>query len=196
LTGECPAYVPENYDARVPPGVIIWLHAPGGDAENELVTRWKPVCERYGFILLAPKAADKEGWRPADARMVRRFLDELTRRYSTDLARLVIHGRESGGALAYLVAFANADRVRAVATVDAALPRQVQMPETDPANRLAIYVASSAGNDAAAAIDASIKRLREQKFPVTVKPIAEKGHDLNDQELDELVRWFDSLDRF
>ena len=196
VAGECPAYVPESYDSRIPPGVIVWLHASGGDAENELVARWKPLCERYGFILLAPKASDKQGWRSADARMVRRFLDELARRYATDESRLVVHGREAGGALAYLVAFANAERVRAVAAVDAALPRQLQLPETDPANRLAIYIASSADNDAAAAIDASAKRLREQKFPVSVKQIPEKGRDLNGEELEELVRWFDSLDRF
>jgi serine protease Do len=196
LPSECLAYVPANYDPRLPPGVIVWLHRPRGDVEAELVARWKSLCDRYGFMLLAPKAGDKEGWRPADARAARRFLDELLKTYPADPARVAVHGHEDGGVLSFVMGFANVELVRGVAVVDAPLPRQLQPPDTDPSNRLAIYVARSAGVESAPAIEAGIKRLREQKYPLTLKDIADKGRNLNGEELDELVRWFDTLDRF
>ncbi len=37
--------------------------------------------------------------------------------------------------------------------------------------------------------------LREKKFPVTEKDLGKKPRDLNDDELSELVRWIDTLDR-
>jgi hypothetical protein len=40
-----------------------------------------------------------------------------------------------------------------------------------------------------------IKRLRELEHPVVVKEVGDQGRALTADELDELVRWFDTLDR-
>lgn len=127
---------------------------------------------------------------------MRRLLDELSRLYTTDPARIVVHGHEGGGAMAYLVGLSNPDVVRGVAVVDAPLPRQIQPPETDPVHRLAFYTTLASKSEQTAAIEAGIKRLRELKYPLTVKPIGEQGRYLTADELAELVRWFDTLDRF
>lgn len=68
VDNECIAYVPENYDPRLTYGVAIWLHAPGGTKQDELVERWKSLCEKHDFILLAPKSTEKAGWQPTEAR--------------------------------------------------------------------------------------------------------------------------------
>ncbi|MBI3839889.1 MAG: PDZ domain-containing protein [Planctomycetia bacterium] len=192
---QCLAYVPESYHPQLAYGVVVWLHAPGGFKQEELIERWKPLCEQYDFILLAPKSLDPKSWQPIEARFVRRVLDDVMKNYTTDAARIVVHGHEGGGALAYLVGMANVDVVRAVAAVEAPLPRQVQPPETDPVHRLAFYTTLSSKGETAAGIEVGIKRLRELKYPLTVKNIGDVDRYLTPQELAELVRWFDSLDR-
>ncbi len=192
LAGDCPAYVPPNYDARIPPGVIVWLASK--EAGEQAIDRWKGACERHGFLILAPRPAGKDGWRPGDATMVRRYLDEMIKRYSTDPARIVVLGHETGGALAYLTALANPQMFRAVAALDAPLPR-VRLPDTDPALPMAVYTTVAPGTSGAAAVESSVKRLREAKFPVSVKDLGPAQRDLDEAELDELARWFDSLDR-
>ena len=97
--------------------------------------------------------------------------------------------------MAYLVASTNQDLVRAVAVVDAPLPRQTQPPEADPVHPLAFYTTLATKSETSTAVEAGIKRLREMKYPVTVKTVGEQARYLTDAELAELVRWFDSLDR-
>ena len=38
--------VPDNYDPRVPHGVVVWLHVPGKLNQQELVELWKPLAEQ------------------------------------------------------------------------------------------------------------------------------------------------------
>jgi hypothetical protein len=84
--------------------------------------------------------------------------------------------------------------VRGVSLVDAVLPPRGGFPETDPFQRLAIHFAGTPKSPRAAALEASIKRLREAKFPVTFTTLDE-ARDLNEIELTELMRWVDTLDR-
>jgi serine protease Do len=192
---ECLAYVPENYNPRLAYGVVVWLHAPGGFKQEELMERWKPLCDENDLILLAPKSADRARWQPTEARFVRRVLDDILKNYRVDASRVVVHGHEGGGAMAYLVGLTNRDVVRAVAAVDAPLPRVSELPETDPVERLAFYTTLAAKTDATPAVEAGIKRLRDMKFPVSVHEVGDQPRYLTTEELQQLVRWFDSLDR-
>jgi serine protease Do len=191
----CIAYVPEEYHPDVPYGVVVWLHAPGSYKPETLAELWKPLCDDYDFILLAPETSDPAGWRPPDVRIVRRLLDEVIKDYHIDPARIVVHGHEGGGSLAYLFGLANADVVRAIAVVDAPLPRLVQPPEPDPINRMAIYTTLATKSPITGAVTAGIERLRALKYPLTVHEVGEQGRYLTSDEMAQLVRWFDTLDR-
>jgi poly(3-hydroxybutyrate) depolymerase len=138
---------------------------------------------------------DRTRWQPTDVRFVRSALADVMKNYSTDPARIVVHGHEGGGSLAYLVGLASHDVVRAIAVVDAALPRLAQLPEADPVKRLAFYTTLATKSETAAAVESGIKRLRTLKLPVTVKTVGEQSRYLIGDELEELVRWFDTLDR-
>ena len=50
----------------MPHGVVVWLHAPGGFKQDELVALWRPLCEKHDFILLAPQSADRTEWQPTE----------------------------------------------------------------------------------------------------------------------------------
>lgn len=192
---ECLAYVPEDYSPRVPHGVVVWLHAPGGVNKDELLELWQPLCAEYDFILLAPRSSDRTKWQPTEARFIRRVLDLVTKTYTVDPARVVVHGHQGGGAMAYLVAILNPQVVRAVAAVEAPLPRLSRLPGTDPVRRLAFFTTLATKTEQTAAVEAGIKRLRELKHPVVVKEVGEQARYLTGGELEQLVRWFDSLDR-
>jgi serine protease Do len=192
---KCLAYVPEDYNPAVPHGVVVWLHAPDGFKQDELVAQWKPLCEKHDLILLAPQSTDPTKWLPTETRFVRRVLDSTMKTYSVDPARVVVLGQEGGGTLAYIVALVNLDVVRAVAAIDAPLPRISQLPQPDPLRRLAFYTTLATESPQAIFIEAGIEKLREAKYPVTVQNVGETPRSLNDEELAALTRWIDTLDR-
>jgi serine protease Do len=193
FSNEAWAYVPENYDPGVPYGVVIWLHAPGGFDWNELLARWKPLCDRHDLILLAPKSADPARWMPGELDWVDRLLTEIASTYHVDAARVAVHGNEGGGSMAFLAAFRNRDAIRAVAAVEAS--PMGPPPENDPMHRLAVYIAVSEKSPNAGTVEKAVARMREKRIPVVVKKLGEIPRYLHAEELADLARWIDSLDR-
>jgi serine protease Do len=193
---ECIAYVPDNYNAHVTYGVAVWLHPPGGYKENELVERWKEICVKHDFILLAPKSADPAKWQRTELEFVRKTLDQLATKYHVDRARTVAVGEEGGGGMAYLFALGNRELVHGVAAIAAPLPAGAQIPPNDPLLRLAFYIGQPSKDRLKAQFDATAAHLRAEKYPVTVKDLGPAPRPLSAGELGELARWLDSLDRF
>ena len=187
------AYVPEAYHPDVPYGVVIWLHAPGGFDFKELLARWKSHCDRHDLILLAPKSADPQRWAPGEVALVEKLLEQIRSTYTVDPTRVVVHGHEGGGTLAFLVAFSHHEQVRAAAVVDA--PLAGRPPENDPLHRLAVYLTTAKKSRHVEAVKQATALLRQMKIPVTLKDLGEDARYLNEQELAELVRWIDMLDR-
>jgi len=194
-TSECVAYVPESYQAGVPHGVLVVLASPGKVDREKLAGRWKDVCESRQLILLAPTSAAADKWQPTETDFVRKTLDDVMAHYTVDPTRVAVFGAQAGGAMAYLVGFEHTDRIRAIAASDAVPPPRTQLPEADPINRLAFFVIKADKSPAAAGQKALIARLRTAKFPVTEKSLGEQSRELSADELAELARWIDTLDR-
>lgn len=190
---KCFAYVPATYDPSIPHGVVVWLDAPGSLKKQQVIDLWKQHCQQRDLILLAPASADSKRWQTTEVDVVRKMLDELISRYEIDDSRIVVHGYQGGGALAYRVAFAHRQVVRGVASVDAPLP--IAPLPNDPLFRLAVY--SSAATQAAMnrRIELGVKRLQAAKYPVTAKEQEGDSRYLNADELLEFARWIDTLDR-
>jgi dienelactone hydrolase len=192
---ECLAYVPESYDPAVPHGVVIWLHRPGRVDKDELIGRWKDHCDAHDLILLAPQASDKGRWQRDEVEFVSGALARLSKLYEIDPARTVVHGWEAGGAMAFFVFAADKSQIHGVAVVDSAMPRQLRAPQLEPATRVAVFWSYSSQHAAASRIQAQIQRLTKLNYPVTVRRREGPGQYLSDEQLSELVRWIDSLDR-
>jgi serine protease Do len=191
----CFAYVPDTYDPAIPHGVVVWLDAPGHFDQKQLLELWKGPCAQYDLILLVPQPADPSRWQPTELQFVPKVLDNILGRYNTDVARIVVHGYQGGASLAYRLALAQRRLIRGVAPVDAPLPQRTQPPANDPMLRLAVYTTIAEKSPEAERTRAGIERLRELKYPVTVKEQGEKARYLDAEEFAELVRWIDSLDR-
>ncbi|MCH5376980.1 MAG: PDZ domain-containing protein, partial [Planctomycetes bacterium] len=194
-SNECVAYVPETYHPSIAHGVVLWLTEPGKFDREKLIERWKPLCSRYDLILLAPQPADPARWQPTEVDFVRKSLDDLISKYNVDRNRIVTHGAQAGGAMAWLTALGNRNLVRAVAAIDSSLPARAQVPANDPIERLAIYTAYPKNSKLAGRIKAEIARLQEMKYPALVKELEDDARQLTDEQNAELTRWIDALDR-
>ncbi len=191
---ECFALVPRSYQADVPHGVVVYLRPPGDLNKDELLARWQNVCEANDLILLAPQPLDQKRWTPVEVEFVKKTVDQVATKYNVDRSRVVAYGKEAGGALAYLFALRNRETVRAVVAVDAALPSRLRLPATDPVYPLAILTTQSPKSKLAEQVTATIKRMQEMKYPVTVLPM-DTPRSLNEAELSSAGRWIDTLDR-
>lgn len=195
VANKCLALVPDNYNPLHPYALVVWLHPPGKFAPEELINRWKQLCADYDLIVLAPQSANEQQWLATEIEFVRKAIDETMRRYAIDPTRVVVHGYQAGGVMAYYVAFLHRDIVRGLVPVAAPLPLRLGKPATDPVQPLAVYSVSSEKSEVAIRIGAGEKLLAEQAFPILTRVLAGDERYLNKQELLELVRWIDALDR-
>jgi serine protease Do len=189
------AYVPADYDVRREYGLVIWLHPAGNPEAAAMLDRWKPLCDRHHLILLAPTAKDAKRWDPAETAMLRRAAMQIVGQYNIDRRRVAVVGQEAGGSMAWLLALSARGLVRGVVAIEAPLPLGTELPQTEPAAPLAIYAAWPAQSRVVLRITKGLDELRSQKFPVTIRSLGEKSRPLDDNELAELARWIDALDR-
>ena len=191
---ECVALLPGEFDKSVPHGVIIWLAAPGKSDDAELTKRWAAACNEHDLIVLAPRSENDRRWNPTEIEFIRKTLDKVIQDYNIDENRIVAHGNQGGASMAFLVAFRNRELVRAIAAVDAAVPRRMVLRANDPVERLAFYFSRPKASKLAEKIDEDIERLRKFKYPVTENE--QTGDDyLDTDSIKALARWIDTLDR-
>ncbi len=186
-------YVPEGYDPRVPPGLVVWLDGAEPTEDEVLLERWSARAAAANLILLAPRSTTSGKWTRLDLPFVEKAIANIRQNYSIDDTRVVVHGQQSGGAMAFALGFGQRDVVRAVAVIDA--PLRVRPPSNEPLRPLAIYSAVVEKSPAAVRVRKGVEALRTQRYPLVERNLDASQSYLNDDQLDELVRWIDSLDR-
>ena len=171
------------------------LHAAGQKDVKGFIQPWQEYCDRHDLILVAPQATDTAAWQRTDVEYLSRVLMTVVDKYTVDRSRIVVHGHQAGGAMAYRLALRNREVVRGVAVVDAPLPRLRQAPTNNPTNRIAFYSARANKSRFAQRIDRGVKQLRDARFPVMTRDLGDEVRYLNADEISELARWIDTLDR-
>ncbi len=189
-------YIPSSYDPRLAYGLVIWLHGPHGNPGNQTLQQWQPWCDQHDLIIVAPESAKAGQWNLAEIEYLRKVLDHATAAYQIDPLRVVAYGYQSGGAMAYLLSWKDRERIRAVAAIDAPTPSLGKVPENAPLQRLAVLTTEAQQSRFKTRITRGIKALQTARYPVTVLSLGEKPRRLNAMELEQLVRWIDTLDRF
>jgi serine protease Do len=189
---EASAYVPAGYDPAFSYGLLVWLHGMGGYEWEEVLAQWKPICDRHDLILLAPRAANPV-WMPAEVEFVGKLVGRVRADYRVDPLRIASFGEDMSGSMAGLAAIRYFDDFRAWAAVDATLLSP--LPELDPAHRFAVYMASAKKSRQAKAVEASLEKIRAKDIPLAVKSLGDRPRPLKPEELEELARWIDALDR-
>jgi poly(3-hydroxybutyrate) depolymerase len=179
---------------------VIHLSADGAYDADAVVASYQPLCDAHDLILLAPQtvppadATARRRWDPTrDVPYIGKLLEQLAETYRIDRTRVAVHGYQGGGAMGFVLAVRSRDWIRGVAAIDS-LPAQ-RPPENEPTHRLAFYLGMPQKGTTAATRETVLELLRGMKYPVTAMQLGEESRPLNDQELSELVRWIDTLDR-
>jgi serine protease Do len=192
----CEIYVPASASADRPPGMLLWLHAPGDVNAPATIAAWQQICDRDNLLLVVPTAADVSHWERTELEYLRRLCEHVVRQYHPDPHRIAVYGQGGGGQMAWLLGLSSRDLMRGVATTAAPLPRQVRVPENEPAARLAFFAGISGDEGTAAQIAQGLEKLADAGYPVTTIANIDRMGSLSDDERQELARWIDTLDRF
>lgn len=123
-------YLPFGLDLSGPVPAIVFLHGSGATPEQ-----WRPIlaplAEDLGVVLVVPKSVSPLGWGPgADDRTVAEALRLLAAEIPVDPARIGVAGHSSGGAYAYVLAYAKVLRFAGVFALSS--PYRVVLAVADP----------------------------------------------------------------
>jgi hypothetical protein len=194
-------YVPENYDPNVAHAVVVWLHPVGKNKEKDfdkLSLSWQFPCEDFHVILVCPVAEAERGWTQSEGEFVQEAVKAVGETYTVDRKRIVAHGMERGGEMAFWMGFHSRGLFRGVATTGAALTSN---PRDKVANQpLNFFLVVGDKDPLRDAVKETKTKLTDHKYPVIYREIKDMGRQYIDgrngiDTLDELARWIDSLDR-
>jgi serine protease Do len=195
-------YVPENYDPNIAHAVLVWLHPPGKNKEKDFDLFWQSwqlFCEDYHIILVCPAAeSERGGWTQSEAEFVQEAVRSVSEGYTVDRRRIIAHGMDQGGEMAFALGFRSRGLFRGVATTGSALSGN---PRDKVANQpLSFFLIVGDKDPLRDSVKETKTKLIEKKFPVIYREIPNLGRQYIDGQLgidtlEELVRWIDSLDR-
>jgi S1-C subfamily serine protease/predicted esterase len=194
-------FVPENYDPNVAHAVLVWLHPVGKNKEKDFdnfTLAWETDCEDYHIIIVCPKAEAERGWTQSEAEFVQEAVKAVGENYTIDRQRIVAHGMDQGGEMAFALGFRSRGLFRGVATTGSALTSN---PREKIANQpLNFFLVVGDKDPLRDAVKETKAKLTEYKYPVTFREVKDMGRQYIDgrlgiDTLHELARWIDSLDR-
>jgi serine protease Do len=177
------------------PGIILWLLPPGEIDRKQVLSSWHESCSRHNFILVLPRPREPIRWHPAEVGVVRRLLEAVLSRQTTDMRRIVVGGEEAGASLACGLAFQYRERARGVVIVDAVLPRGQELRGNDPENRLEFLSVSLADSLKQKLQAKSLAPLRTMKFPIIELNQTGTAETLPSESISRILLWADTLDR-
>ena len=189
-------YIHEDYDPNVAHALLVWLHPPKKNKEQDidtLATTWDEYCNKHNIIIVAPKTDSVNGWTPSDSRRIREVIRDVLGKYSIDKQRVIAHGMGIGGQMAIYLGFHARDLIRGVAT-SGAVPTGIK--DNVPTRRLAFFLVTGDRDPVAKAIAKSQSKLTGHRLPVIYRELKGVGRQyMDDDTLGELARWIDALDR-
>jgi poly(3-hydroxybutyrate) depolymerase len=155
---------------------------------------WQEYCEDHHLIMVGPRAENNSGWLASEGDSVREAINQVMAEYTIDKQRIVAHGMDSGGQMAYRLARTSPGLFRGVATVGTVLP--VSENQESAIQRTLFFVAAGDKDPLFKLIGESKDKLMAKKIPVVFRTITNWGHQyLSAAMVKELVLWIDSLDR-
>ncbi|QDU77707.1 Alpha/beta hydrolase family protein [Bremerella volcania] len=135
-------HIPKNYNAQMPPPLVIAMHGAGGGAESILDhDNWAKLADEKGFIVVAPNGlparprlpsnflANPQLWNSGqlregsprskidDVAYIGLLLDDLAKKVPYDKARVFAIGHSNGGGMTFRLGAEMADRLAAIGTV-------------------------------------------------------------------------------
>ena len=189
-------YVPDDYDPNIAHALVVWLHPPGKNKDDDLegfAALWEDHCAANKIILVMPISENDSGWLPGESDVVVESIQDTMKRYTIDPRRVVAHGLGIGGQMALHLGFSSRDLIRGVAAVGAVTGN---IKDNQPAQRLAFFLATGEIDPLAKSIIESRTKLVEKKYSAYYLEMPNRGREyLESAQLQQLVRWIEMLDK-
>ncbi|MGI9429148.1 MAG: hypothetical protein ACR2NM_10850, partial [Bythopirellula sp.] len=186
----------QNRDDQL--GMLLWLGDGDAGHNQSRADNWQAICRRDGLVLLIAPPEEAGTWKTDDLGYLQQLARAATRRLNVDRRRLVIGGQGKAGQLAYALALKRRTSTAGIISVDAPLPRTVNVPKTSPRSQLAVLAIESRNSNFAPLIRRDIQLLRETGYPVTFlqRPAtSDVTNEIDAATRFKMARWIDGLDR-
>jgi serine protease Do len=189
-------YVPDDYDPNISYALVVWLHPPGKNKDDDLeliAAIWEDHCAKNKIILVIPISENEAGWLPGESDLVVESIRDTMKRYTIDPQRVVAHGLGVGGQMALHLGFNQRELIRGVASVGAVT---TQIKDNQPAQRLAFFLVAGELDPLAKSVAESRAKLVDKKYSAYYLEMPNRGREyLEEAQLRQLVRWMDLLDK-
>lgn len=192
-------YVPEvEENEKQRPGLLLWLGDGITDNDLEVLGKWQDICQRDRLALVIAPPKEETGWNSEGMKYLARLSRHAIGKFDADPNRVVIAGAGKAGQLAAALALKMPNRFHGVVSINAPLPRTLEIPENNPNHRIALLQVASQNTSYTPLIRRDIRLLREARYPVTwIEPeSAGEAGALDPETLGKIARWIDGLDRF
>jgi polyhydroxybutyrate depolymerase len=123
-------YVPDSYDPVTPTALVISLHGfMGWAAQQQRLSGWNAVADRYGFIVVYPQGTDRpRRWNAEpsptdpdglerDVQFISDLIDHVAAQYQIDESRVYVTGMSNGAGMAFALACTIPERIAAIGGV-------------------------------------------------------------------------------
>lgn len=168
--------VPKKLKAPAP--LLLLLHGRGG-RPDEMMAAWKPLAEREGIVLVAPKSRDV-GWRQSQdpPRLFHDLLEDVKTRTGFDDRRIYLFGYSNGAAHALDLAMLDSRTFAAVAAMAGSLDlRQKLLDKAERRVPVFLAVGSQDQVEPPQEVKATRDALQAAGFPVEYQEVGRLGHD-------------------
>lgn len=162
-------HVPSGLDPARPVPLLVVLHGSGRDGWS-LVSEWKKLADKEGFLVVGPNAVKPEVWLvPLDGpQFLHDLVEHVKERYAVDPRRIYLFGHSAGAKFTLLMAPLES-RYFAAAALHAGAIIESDLWVLDRATRkIPIYIASGAKDSVVPIEDVRATRdaLEARDFPV------------------------------
>ncbi len=189
------AYVPKDESDGRRYALVVWLHPANNGMKKEIFDAWKSTCDLRGIVLLAPQANSLKAWEPGDSAVLKELVDEFVQTYPIDANRVVAHGIEKSGTMAYELAVKYRQLFRGVSVIDSQLTSTV--PQNLPDEQIDFFIVGQESGSTFDGIKQNVAILQKLKHSVQFRPVPELTNGyIAPQLVDEMARWLDILDRY
>ena len=87
---------------------MVWLHPVNKNKEKDFEKfsdAWQNDCEDFHIILVCPKADSERGWTQSEGEFVQEAVKAVGEDYTIDRQRIIVHGMDRGGEMAFWMGF-------------------------------------------------------------------------------------------
>lgn len=191
VKNKCFAFVPPNYQADIPHGLLMIIPEAGEIDQRILLDQWEPLCRSHRWIFAVLSSADAKAWSREEVELIGRTLTLIQTNYSIDPHRVTAVGIRSAAPLAIVAAFGQRTKFNGLLILGGEFPARANPPAAQPFECIRGLIV----NDADATPEMA-EKLSELGHPTgTIQSTVEAGGKIPAAQSEIIQFWLRGLER-